>query len=98
MPLLFAYNKVEFLAELGKKKQSCTFKYVYNRYNFSHKQDAFFEHFFFLSLLRCSLVYYTQPPSGTISLTLDMHLHLHSFYVYVSSYAPGKTVRTCRLV
>ena len=43
-------------------------------------------------------MYYTQPPSGTRSLTLDMHLHLHSFYVYVSSYAPGKTVRMCRLV
>ena len=34
--------------------------------------------------------------SGTISLTLDMHLHLHS--LYVSIYAPGKTVRMCRLV
>ena len=64
--------------------------------------ETFFQTFFFLSqskqLLWCSLVYNTQPPSGTISLTLDMHLHLHSFYVYVSNYAPGKTVRVCRLV
>ena len=49
-------------------------------------------------LLRCSLVFYTQPHSGTISPTIGMHLHLQSFYVYVSSYAPGKTVRVCRLV
>ena len=43
-------------------------------------------------------MYYAQPPSETISLTLDMHPPLHSFYVYVSNYAPGKTVRMCRLV
>ena len=48
---------------------------------------------FFLSqskqLLRCSLVYYTQPPSGTKTST---------FIVFVSSYAPGKTERMSRLV
>ena len=56
------------------------------------QQDAF-SNIFFLSqskqLLRCSLVYYSQPPSGTKTST---------FIVYVSSYAPGKTERMCRLV
>ena len=51
------------------------------------KQDAF-SNIFFSYLLRCSLVYYTQPPSGTVS----------TFIVYVSSYVHGKTVRMCRLV
>ena len=65
------------------------------RYKFSQKQDALSQS---KQLLRCSLVYYTQPPSGTLSLTLAMHLHLQSFYVYVSSYASGKTAGVCRLV
>ena len=34
-----------------------------------YKFSRFLEQFFFLSL-----VYYTQPPSGTIRLTLDMFL------------------------
>ena len=65
--------------------------YVF-KYKFSNKTRRFFEHFFLSQskkLLRCSLVYYIQPPSGTKTST---------FIVYMSSYAPGKTERVCRLV
>ena len=63
--LLFACNKVEFLA----------ITYIYTEYanlsiNLAIKQDAF-SNIFVLSqskqLLRCSLVYYTQPHRGAIS-------------------------------
>ena len=60
-PLLFAYNTVEFL-----DIRCCKFS-ILGRYKFSHKRDPFLNIFFYHW-------YYTQPPSGTISLTLDMFL------------------------
>ena len=67
------------------KKLSCKFKYTRT------VNERLFRPFF--SYLKASNF---CGVSGTISLTLDMHLHLHS--LYVSIYAPGKTVRMCRLV